>query len=1387
LAAGVEAWLRHRWREWMAQHGQSLVELALFFPILLLILAGLIEVGYYANNYLTALDASREGARMGADGDPDPSFLQVWTHTGGVRGDPMALCDDGPIIADPFDPDPPPADPDSQVTDIYAKIGCLTYRDLHPLQIPTGTARLDDIVVSIYAVAPISGTYEVTVRPNITDDIQVLLTAGLTSTHLHDGYYSWLNRFDPANPAYAGRITEEQVRAFLDANPPAGPTAFVLVEVWWEHNLLLNLPFTQRFIPDPLLIHAHTLMPMSAAEPTATPGPSPTPRLLPTATASPGGPTLTHTSTPEGGETETPTASPTPDASSTPTPTPSLTMTPTPTATPGLPKPWQNTDVGDVGVAGSADYAGGQFTVSGSGADIWQTNDEFHFVHQTAFLDYCQITARVVSIGTTNGWSKAGVMFKQNTSAGSNYALMSVTESNGLAFQWNFVNNVNGQGYALPVWLQLVRDGNLLTGYYSTDGLLWTAYHTASVAMFSPAEAGLFVTSHNDGALNTVTFDNVSFVCAASATATPTATPSPTPTPTPTLTPTPAMGGVQVNFQPPTAEVPAGYLMDGGAAYGNRGNGFSYGWNLANTNHRERNSHPDQRYDTLNHMQLGGTFTWEIGLPNGDYWVTLVMGDPSYPDSVNHLNVEGVSLVDPDGADTFDEYVDVAVKVSDGRLTISPVSGGYAKICFVEIRPAVAPTPTSTPTPSVTPTLTQTPTPTATPTLYSNAVAQFSLDTDPGWSCQGQWQYGVPTGGNGSHGLPDPTSGATGSAVYGYNLSGGYTDNMPEHALTTTAIDCSNYTQTKLRFWRWLNVERAMYDHATVRISADGQNWTTIWQNLDTVVDGVGASVADSSWVPMELDISAVADNQPTVYIRWVMGPTDGGWTYSGWNIDDVEVIGMPMGGNRPLTPVNQVPPGGALVQDPNPVFIWSSFNDPDFGDHQTIFQLQLRRSGGAYQGIGSWDTGPVFSGANTYEPAVWNLIDSVYCWHVRVRDSTGLWSPYSSETCFTADVGAALIRSFSMDLGPDWIATGAWQFGIPQGRSGDHGLPDPVSGATGENVYGYNLAGAYTNNLSEQTLTTGAIDCTGFTGVTLRFMRWLNVERAPNDWATVRVSSDGANWTTVWENPTDDTVDGASVADSSWQIVAYDISAVADNQPTVYLRWVMGPTDGQWTYSGWNLDDVELVGSRGILLSEDFESYAAGANPVDWRDQRQTLQDADLYQAFSVDGTQALGTSSTETNIYSHYVGAGSAGWQNYQVTGRLRYTLGSDGVGVTFYSQYPMADAYYRLRAFNSGSMHISPHPDGKPLSGGTTDTGVSLSANAWYRFRIQVETVNAGTRVNIRAKVWPAGAGEPANWQVDCWDETASRFTNGTIGFWTMGGGNKYLDDVEVRQYD
>jgi hypothetical protein len=138
---------------------------------------------------------------------------------------------------------------------------------------------------------------------------------------------------------------------------------------------------------------------------------------------------------------------------------------------------------------------------------------------------------------------------------------------------------------------------------------------------------------------------------------------------------------IKINFQPEfysgttnPIPVPTGYLPDYGYEFGDRGNGYIYGWDVnISGDARKRNYSSDQRKDTLIEM---GTATWEIELPNGYYEVFLSCGDPQYDDHISTHDVEGIILVDQNGRSYFDEY-DVMVMVSDGRLTIKPGPGAH--------------------------------------------------------------------------------------------------------------------------------------------------------------------------------------------------------------------------------------------------------------------------------------------------------------------------------------------------------------------------------------------------------------------------------------------------------------------------------------------------------------------------------------------------------------------------------------------------------------------------------------------------------------------------------------------------------------------------------------
>lgn len=185
-----------------------------------------------------------------------------------------------------------------------------------------------------------------------------------------------------------------------------------------------------------------------------------------------------------------------------------------------------------------------------------------------------------------------------------------------------------------------------------------------------------------------------------------------------------------------------------------------------------------------------------------------------------------------------------------------------------------------------------------------------------------------------------------------------------------------------------------------------------------------------------------------------------------------------------------------------------------------------------------------------------------------------------------SALVGTSQPSNFywSMDNNPGWTFTGSWAWGKPAGLGGD-----PSSGYTGSNVVGFNLNGTYSNSMfATQYATLGPIDLTGKTGVTLTFRRWLGVQSSTFDRATIQVSNNGTSWTTIYTNPT------TNLVETNWSLQSYDISAVADNRSTVYVRWGMGTTNSSTTFSGWNIDDVVLRGVQdppASALDEDVYS----------------------------------------------------------------------------------------------------------------------------------------------------------------------------------------------------
>ncbi len=208
------------------KRGQGLVEFTIMAPILLVILSGLFEFGFLLNEYIDVLDGAREAARFAADNNPfndDYSdrldyYLTV-SDLAIQTSQPVELC----IDADPLD-------------------GLRCGDDA--ADIVNG-----DVVISVFGIAkpgPI-----VTRFPN----------PPVAST---PGEYS---RFGNET----SNFTSGDVAALVEATSPN--TGVVIVEVTYYYDQKFSLPWITAFIPDPIIVETHTIMPVVAAEPTPTPIP----------------------------------------------------------------------------------------------------------------------------------------------------------------------------------------------------------------------------------------------------------------------------------------------------------------------------------------------------------------------------------------------------------------------------------------------------------------------------------------------------------------------------------------------------------------------------------------------------------------------------------------------------------------------------------------------------------------------------------------------------------------------------------------------------------------------------------------------------------------------------------------------------------------------------------------------------------------------------------------------------------------------------------------------------------------------------------------------------------------------------------------------------------
>jgi hypothetical protein len=286
---------------------------------------------------------------------------------------------------------------------------------------------------------------------------------------------------------------------------------------------------------------------------------------------------------------------------------------------------------------------------------------------------------------------------------------------------------------------------------------------------------------------------------------------------------------------------------------------------------------------------------------------------------------------------------------------------------------------------------------------------------------------------------------------------------------------------------------------------------------------------------------------------------------------------------------------------------------------------------------------------------------------------------------------GELYADGFETDLG--WTLEGEWEIGAPQGL----GTPgDPSVAVEGSQVLGQDLSGqgAHPGDYEFGTVhaaTSPVIDASSWTGVELRFDRWL--QSHSSSWgAYLDVKASGGNWVTVWSD-----TNGRS--DVVWTAASYDISTWAAGNPTLQIRFLQSARFG--SASGWNVDRLALrdtttppFGACGGCAGSPTFAGLVTAVDVD------TCADSGIelfWSAAPAWGTGSAGTYSVYRDLTPGFTPSGIN-------------LIASDIAGTTWTDGTAPTDTtvYYVVRAENDETCSTG------PANGGVTETnGVEVSA--------------------------------------------------------------------------
>jgi len=173
-------------------------------------------------------------------------------------------------------------------------------------------------------------------------------------------------------------------------------------------------------------------------------------------------------------------------------------------------------DIGNPSRRGDVLQKEGTYYVTAAGNDVWNKNDEFHFVHESGSGDMT-LKVYISSLQYRHDYTKAGLMIRESLSSNSANFFCHLTGERGVYAQWRsqtgddtgwdgYHDKTNGPS---PTWLMVSKKGNGFSCSKSVDGLNWESVgDSVEIAMESDVNAGMALVSRDSRLLAEAVFEN---------------------------------------------------------------------------------------------------------------------------------------------------------------------------------------------------------------------------------------------------------------------------------------------------------------------------------------------------------------------------------------------------------------------------------------------------------------------------------------------------------------------------------------------------------------------------------------------------------------------------------------------------------------------------------------------------------------------------------------------------------------------------------------------------------------------------------------------------------------------------------------------------------------